>query len=310
MLAAMGAQAPVFVVGVPRSGTTLLRQMLRGIPSLAIPRESHFVPAALDAPTPAAALDIVLSSPKLATWDVDPDAVRQRAATAATPAEVVRAAFEAYALEQGRPRWGDKTPGYVLHIDRLANAFPDAVFVHLVRDGREVADSLREQQWGPPDLLLAAYAWRKGVRAGREAGERLGPSRYLEVSYEQLAAAPEDALTRVCRFLDEEVALEDMFDYAGRATTEHPVLPHLHRHLAEPPTPGLRSWRANCSLTEQLDIEALMGPTLARFGYEPSAPSQKPLRRATAEAKLYARRARARWARSRPLRSHQPRRAS
>src|SRR4051812_41352804 len=103
----MGADAPVFVVGVPRSGTTLLRQMLRGSENLAIPRESHFVPRALDAATPGAALDTILSSTEIATWDIDPDAVRQRAAPAASPAAVVRAAFETYADAHGRRRWGD-----------------------------------------------------------------------------------------------------------------------------------------------------------------------------------------------------------
>ena len=291
----MGADAPVFVVGVPRSGTTLLRQMLRGSRTLAIPRESHFVPRALEAPTPTAALDVVLSSPKLTTWEIDPDAVRRRAASAADPAAVVRAAFETYAEAQGRRRWGDKTPGYVAHIDLLARAFPDALFVHIVRDGREVADSLREQQWGPPDLLIAGYAWRTWVSAGRDAGERLGPSRYHELAYEELAAAPAEALTRVCEFLDEEVVLDDMFDYAARAAGEHAVLPHLHRHIAEPPTPGLRDWRAHCSPDEQLDVEAIMGPALVRFGYQPSPASQAPWRRARAESKLYARRARARF---------------
>jgi hypothetical protein len=295
----MGADAPVFVVGVPRSGTTLLRQMLRGSPTLAIPRESHFVPRALEAPTPAAALDVVLSSPHLATWEIDPEAVRRRAASAANPAAVVRAAFETYADAKGKRRWGDKTPGYVAHIDLLARAFPDALFVHIVRDGREVADSLREQRWGPPNLLIAAYAWRMWVRAGRDAGERLGPSRYHEIAYEDLAAAPAETLTRVCAFLGEDVVLDEMFDYATRAAGEHAVLPHLHRHIAKPPTPGLRDWRANCSPDEQLDIEAIMGPQLVRFGYQPSPASQTPWRRVRAESKLYVRRARARFGRER-----------
>jgi hypothetical protein len=169
------------------------------------------------------------------------------------------------------------------------------VFVHIVRDGREVADSLREQRWGPPDLLLAAYAWRKGVMAGRASGERLGPSRYLEVRYEQLVSAPAEALTLVCEFLGEEVLLGPMFDYSSRAAGEHAVLPHLHRHIAEPPTPGLRDWRAHSSPDEQLDTEAIMGPALVQFGYRPSPASQTQWRRLRAESKLYIRRARARF---------------
>src|SRR4051794_17280172 len=136
----MSELAPFFIVGVPRSGTTLLRQMLRGHPRLAVPPESHFVPAALNAPSGAAALELILRDEHFADWQVDAADVRRRATTSdMTPASVVRAAFETYAQAQGRPRWGDKTPAYVLHMPLLAEAFPGARFVHIIRDGRDVA---------------------------------------------------------------------------------------------------------------------------------------------------------------------------
>ena len=90
----MTGEAPFFIVGVPRSGTTLLRQMLRGHPRLAIPRESHFVPAALAAPTGAAALDLIVNDEHFAQWAIDADQVRRRAAaTDMSPPAVVRASW-------------------------------------------------------------------------------------------------------------------------------------------------------------------------------------------------------------------------
>jgi hypothetical protein len=289
-----GNDGPFFVVGVARSGTTLLRQMLRGHPRLAIPRESHFVPDALQSSTPEAALERVLSDRHFHTWDVDPDDVRRRVAGLATPtpAAVVRAAFEAYADAQDKPRWGEKTPAYVFHVALLADAFPDARFVHLVRDGREVIQSLLERRWGPDDLLLAARFWRRGVRAAQRDGARVG-SRYVEVRYDELVAEPAAVLEQICAFLGEERAAE-MLDYSPRAAEEHEELPGLHRHLLEPPTPGLRDWRARWSDDVTAKVEAVIGPTLVRLGYPLALPAPSLPVRGRAEVELLGRRLRAR----------------
>src|SRR4051812_40353968 len=189
---------PFFIVGVPRSGTTLLRQMLRGHPRLATPRESHFVPPALSAASGDAALDVILTSRQFAEWGIDADAVRRRARlTDRTPAAAVRAAFETYAESQGKPRWGDKTPGYVRRMPQLAAAFPGAKFVHIIRDGRQVAASLSETWWGPHDILFAADHWRRIIGEARAAVGALPPSQYLEVRYADLVADPEPLLAHI-----------------------------------------------------------------------------------------------------------------
>jgi hypothetical protein len=284
-------QPPFFIVGVPRSGTTLLRQMLRGHPRLAIPRESHFVPHALASASGAAALDVILTSRQFAEWGVDADAVRRRAhAGDLTPADAVRAAFEAYAESEGKPRWGDKTPAYVLHMPQIATAFPGAAFVHIIRDGREVAASLRDAWWGADDILLAAHQWRRIIGAARAAAATLPASQYLEVRYADLVADPEAELVRILGWLGEEMA-DGLLDYTDRAVSEQPALPTEHRHLLEPPRRGTRDWRAGCSPAEQARVEALLAPTLRRLAFAPDASSSR-WRRAEAETRLLALRAR------------------
>ena len=274
-----GPRAPFpFLVGCGRSGTTLLRAMCDAHPSLAVPPESHFVVAF--APASSGAVDAgelaarLAASERFALWGLDEVTVRDALVEAAprTYADAVRAVFACYADRRGKPRYADKTPVYVLHIDRLAALFPESVFVHLVRDGRDVACSFLELGWAD-SIEEAALHWRRRVTAGRRAGHKLPAGRYVEMRYEDLVDSPEQALRRMC----DAAALpfdEAMLDpSAGAAelvrTTAHP---EYHRHLALPPTAGLRDWRRQLD-SGQLDrFELLAGTTLEAFGYERVAP--------------------------------------
>lgn len=279
----MAADAPFFIVGVPRSGTTLLRQMLRGHPRLAVPPESHFVPTALRAADGDAALREVLGNEHFAEWGLDPDAVRERVgATDGTPSAVVRATFETYAAAHNRPRWGDKTPAYLVHLPLLAQAFPAARFVHIVRDGCEVAVSWSETRWGPADLLLAAHKWRRMVTRARRDGARM-PERYLEVQYRRLVANPDEELARILAFLGEDMAA-GLADYQARSAVEMPGLPFEHRHLLQPPDRQVRDWRTSCTIAEQARVEAIVARTMRRVGLDGNEPAM--WRRADAELRL------------------------
>src|SRR5437764_13755799 len=115
---------------MPSPERPFLRLMLDAHPRLALPPESHFV----GGPTlrglrlgrrPSKALELALAHPELAEWDVDPAYLRERveAARPETLADMLRALFGAYAEAQGKPRWGDKTPGYVKRISAIARLF-------------------------------------------------------------------------------------------------------------------------------------------------------------------------------------------
>ena len=126
---------PVIVLGVRRSGTTLLRVMLDRNPELAIPDESYFVPQIAERHRgridPERFLDDLRRLPTLAEWGVAPEAVRARLETGAEAGEAIAAIFETYADMHGKRRWGDKTPLYMQQLALLDGLFPDARFVHL-----------------------------------------------------------------------------------------------------------------------------------------------------------------------------------
>jgi hypothetical protein len=116
--------------------------------------------------------------------------------------------MEDIAAAQDVDRWADCTPTHVLYMPQIKREIPGALFVHIIRDGRDVALSYSRLGWVKPlpgdrsaGLQVAALDWRWNVRRGREVGRRLG-SAYMEVQFEQLLAAPQTTLDGLARFID------------------------------------------------------------------------------------------------------------
>lgn len=257
-----------FVVGSGRSGTTLVRTMLDSHPELAIPGESHFIPKLSHL---AGFLDVVFSDQFVRNWGLSEATVRARFAEAppATYPDAVRLLYACYADAQGKPRYGDKTPPYVRQLPLLASLFPEGRFVHVIRDGRDVALSLLGAEWFPGTLEQAAEYWRTAVEDGCLAGGALG-DRYLELRYEALVADPEPQLRRVCEFIGLEYS-PAMLDYGSSAqrAIDMAVHPGDHGALRLAPTTGLRDWRRDMDAADSGVVWLLAGELLAELGYPP-----------------------------------------
>ena len=191
------------------------------------------------------------------------------AAAPATFPDAMRAVFAAIAAAAGKSRYGDKTPGYVARIPLLARLFPEARFVHVIRDGRDSSLSYLDRGYGPRDVAEAAIRWESRVRRGRADGRDLGPARYTELRYEDLVSDPAAALAPVCGFLGLPYAPE-MLRYHERADQLLAVTrdPERFAHLAAPPTGGLRDWRTQMAAGDLALFEAIAGRTLAALGYD------------------------------------------
>jgi hypothetical protein len=210
--------------------------------------------------------------------------------------DAVRRAYGQWAAHAGKPRYADKTPMHVSHLPRLARMFPEARFVHLVRDGRDVALSYCTVEWGPATVTEAALLWRRRVAAGRRAGRRLGPGRYREVRYEDLVAEPERVVRELCAFLD--LAWDDtLLRYPARAgeVIAATRFPAAHDRLRLPPTPGLRDWRRDMDPVDIAAFEAVAGRELVAFGYAPAGPAPSASARAGAEVRRAAEAAGRAW---------------
>ncbi|MGH8773893.1 MAG: sulfotransferase family protein [Jiangellaceae bacterium] len=285
-----------FLVGCGRSGTTLLRAMCDAHPDLAVPPESHFVvplaPGRSDAGfEPAPFLDRLYGQERFRLWELDRDVIEAsfRRSPPQDYADAVRAVFAAWAGRQGKGRYADKTPGYVLHVPRLARLFPEAVFVQLIRDGRDVASSFLELGWSA-GIEDAALHWKLRVRRGMRSGLALPAGRYHEIRYEDLVTSPEESLRRLCQAIDLPFAAQ-MLDHHRHAadvvrTTSHP---DYHRHVRKPVTAGLRDWRRDLRAAEVERFELVAGDLLDELGYERSAAHARVRARAAVAAR------KARW---------------
>ncbi len=271
---------PLFVLGVSRSGTTLLRVVLDRSPGIAIPDESFFIPLLARRHRGVVNRDRFLDDlsrlPTLSAWGLRLDDIAWRMRPDMRVGQAVAAIFETYAANQGKPRWGDKTPMYMRHLRVLERLFPDAQFVHLIRDGRDAALSFLRmpagtytRTWAHPDTVAEfACLWRLEVANARALGERVGSSRYLEVRYEELIDRPEAVIRGICEFasLPYEQA---MLEYA--AAVDVSDKPHQQR-LLQPLTPGVRDWRTQMDTDDLAAFEAIAGDLLAELGYELSQP--------------------------------------
>lgn len=269
------------IVGRGRSGTTLLRAILASHPDLAIPEESHFIamlrrPRRYERPDGFAVerfAEDISGVWWMRRWGLSEPEVRA-ALEAAAPRncrDAIRALYRLYARREGKGRYGDKTPIYVLHIAFLARLFPEARFVHVIRDGRDVALSFLDASFGPSTIAEAAWSWRRAVRRGRSAGRRLGSGRYLEVRYEELVADPERSTRHVCDFigLPFEERMLRYFEQGDRLLVGIDN-PHEHTSIMLPPTKGLRDWRRQMSKADVSVFEAIAGDLLSELGYERS----------------------------------------
>lgn len=268
-----------FIVGSPRSGTTLLRLMLGSHPDVAIPAEAQFlVPLAkvrtrYEGPSFSSErliLDL-RRRPEFRRWKL-PDSEVRGAMEDAAPSNFPDAMRSIYALQARRhhkQRYGDKTPRHVFSMPLLLSLFPEARFIHVIRDGRDVALSLVEMPWFSGDLTAAALHWKRSVGAGRAAGARLGSGRYLEVRYERLLEEPEAVLETVCHFVSLSFDAA-MLDHRSRLERDFrpPEGLRQHEHLYLQPTAGLRDWRRDMDPKQLATVEASIGDTLDELGYE------------------------------------------
>lgn len=289
MSAAPQAPAP-FVVGVGRSGTTLLRLMLDAHPALAIPTETHFLvtllAAARESGSPDQALQAIVQADTWPNMGLDRDALAQAlgALDPFTPGDAARAFFRLYAARFGKARWGDKSPPYRRVMGEIARELPEAHFIHIIRDGRDVALSSRGLWFGAGDDVEAqARFWVGEIGAARRQAETL--AHYMELRFEDLVADPERELARICRFIDlpydpamvayHQTARERMAEYVQPFGASKAAPVPLDRFLAihdrtgdAPDSNRSGRWRSEMSTAEQGRYQAIAGPTLVELGYD------------------------------------------
>ena len=269
------ASDPIFIVGMNGSGTTLVLNSLGRQSTLyGFPGESQIIPRFIlklhrygslldDANYLALWTDIRTSYPFRrynngapvplpSGWQSHPR----------TLAAVFDGVFGYFARAQGKSRWCEKTPMNALHIERLAATFPRSRFIHVIRDGRDCAVSLKRRMKYVPELTM--YRWKRVVREARRQGTLIG-DRYLELRYEEVTAEPEHWFQQVCAFIEvsfEEGIVSPPQDGTARRNPTYHIIkkgPIVHD--------GLR-WPSELSPDEIASLDRIGGHLLIELGYE------------------------------------------
>jgi hypothetical protein len=274
-----------FFVGCPRSGTTLIQRLGNAHPLLAVINEAEWIATwwegrvgvASDGTVTPQLVESLLSHKRFPRLGLEPERVAElvRDSGPKPYALFVTELFDLHGQAEGKPLVGEKSPGYVKHLATMHELFPDARFVHLIRDGRDVALSAldwkkgerslgRYPTWQDDPITTAAFWWEWHVRLGREVGASLGPDLYHELRYESLVDDPQDECRKLCGFLDLRYD-EAMLRFHEGKTRRKPGLGAKASWL--PVTPGLRSWRQQMPIEDLARFEAACGRLLDELGY-------------------------------------------
>jgi Sulfotransferase family len=305
-----GCDPHLFIVGCARSGTTLVRRIVDAHPEIAITTEMHWI---------SHYVNYFKNQNRLVTPELISELTRhKRFAQFEIPREQFEAllgsgealpyptflnrVFGLYGKIKNKPLVGNKTPAYVRNIPALHALWPEAKFVHIIRDGRDVCLSVlnwkkaertagRYASWEEDPVSTTALWWERKVRKAREDGATLGPGLYHEMHYEDLVEDPERECKRLCEFLG--VPYDDaMIRFAeGKTKTDLPNARKTPKKAWLPITSGMRNWRTEMPATDIQRFEAAAGNLLEELGYERAVPnpSSEALEQATRIRKMFSR---------------------
>jgi len=185
--------------------------------------------------------------------------------------DFLRLVMEAIGRRQGAELWADCTPEHLLYLERIKETIPDALIIHVVRDGRDVSMSLEKQAWIRPfewdrehALEVAALYWDWIVRRGRAVGRRLGED-YVEVRYEELVQDPRGSMVFLSDFVGQNLNY-DQIKKAGIGSVQRPNTSFPSDLQSEEFHPVGR-WKHGLSEKQQAILDALVGDTLDELGY-------------------------------------------
>lgn len=277
---------PVFIVGCPRSGTSFLYHLLLSAGGFA---RFHTQMNVFDVLEPIFGdlsstankkrmMQEWLRSKAFAVSGLVANEIEARImAECSNGSDFIRIVMEGVARKQGVDRWIDSTPTNIPHMFRISRDFPDARFIHIIRDARDVALSLDKRQWSRPlpwdkkrSLLAAGLYWEWIVRKGRKYGTMLGP-RYMEVRYEELVERPESPLKKIGAFLQHDLDYARIQE-ASVGSVKKP-LTSFKEDLKEGHFTPVGRWKEKFPPDQLIWFERLVGDYLQELGYLLSRPA-------------------------------------
>tara|TARA_B100001741_G_C16539517_1_gene593614 strand:- start:220 stop:1155 length:936 start_codon:yes stop_codon:yes gene_type:complete len=272
---------PFFIIGSGRSGNTLLRSILSGNSDISIPPESYRIPFAIKKfhifnnrdweDIVSQVLKEFEDCKEFYTWEIDITDAQKRLENIAdskrTLSNIFDELFCTYTEKHspGSKIWGDKTPMNTLYLDWIGTVFPRSKFIHIIRDGRDVASSyLKMERYDT--ILEAANRWINSIESAQSFGSKIKEN-YIEIRYEELVTKPEEVIKDTCDFLDIDYDSK-MLDHTKQVKKLGDTDKEHHSNLSKPiSSDSVGKWRNNLSESDQESITKLLHKHLQRLGY-------------------------------------------
>jgi hypothetical protein len=268
-----------FMFGLDRSGTTLLTMMVGAHSNIAVPLSTTgmWYDVALGLPedfdsTEGAArvVDQILQHERIRLWDQRLD--RERLIADVQPGDfgsVVAAFHREYGRQSGKPVWASMDISTLDNMHLVNAWFPDARFVHIVRDGRDVALSHQGYKYGAGNIAEVAVKWEARVTRNLRMGAMLPADRYYTLRYEDLVLSPEPTLRQLCKFIGVPFSSE-MLDYQKSVDRKIPkdkmfLWPALN---GPPKAEKVGRWKKEMTVAQRVLFEQRAGSLLRELGYE------------------------------------------
>jgi len=272
---------PFFIIGSGRSGNTLLRSILSGNSDISIPPESYRIPFAIKKfhifnnrnweDIVSQVLKEFEDCKEFYTWEINIKDVQKRLEniedSKRTLSNIFDELFCTYAEKHsvGSKMWGDKTPMNTLYLDWIGTVFPHSKFIHIIRDGRDVASSyLKMERYDT--ILEAANRWINSIQLAQSFGSKIKEN-YMEIRYEDLVTAPKDVIKNTCVFLDINYDSK-MLDHTKQVEKLGDTDKSHHSNLSKPiSSESIGKWKNNLSESDQENITKLLHKHLHHLGY-------------------------------------------
>lgn len=275
------SSAPLFIIGTERSGSNLLRLILNAHSAIAVPHPPHILKyfSPLEASYPELSrpehlrklVDDVLGLLKvhIYPWEMRPDP-EKISATASPPnlLGIFFSIYDAYLAHSGKRRWGCKSTFMVHHIARVLHSCPQAKFILLVRDPRDVAVSSRKSLFSPFHPYFTAWLWRQQQLEGLHFHDTSGAGTCLLVKYEDLIEKPETTVRHICTFIEEQYEPAMLHFYQTRSAQKSAALSESWHNTGSPIQPtNQKKYRSGLRPAEVRLVERITGDLMKRLGY-------------------------------------------
>jgi Sulfotransferase family len=285
------SQAPVFVLGCGRSGTTLLYHMILSAGDFVVYRTESNAISLLEPRfgnlgvrrNKERLMDAWLNSKLFWVSGLDGNAIREKVlAECRNGGDFLRIIMSEMARQQGVRRWADCTPEHLLYLPRIKQTLPDALIIHIIRDGRDVALSIdrlgyiKRAPWDKkPSVMAAGLYWDWIVRRGRKDGCKLGND-YIEVRFEDLLSQPRQVLATLSEFIEHDLDYDRILRVGVGSVSE----PNTSFKDTSGNFNPIGRWKQGYSSENLITFEALVGKTLEELGYPLATTNRQQLERA------------------------------